>query len=67
LCHNLVLSTGEISTQGNTRVYDGGEKFLGEEKKVAWKSTAIAFYIMKFLSGKSEYEIAANKLRTFYR
>jgi hypothetical protein len=62
-----ISSTGEISTEGNTRVYDGGEKFLGEEKQIAWKSTAIAFYTMKFLTGNAEYEIAANKLREFYR
>ena len=30
-----VLDTGEISLQGNTRVYPGGETFLGSKKQVA--------------------------------
>jgi hypothetical protein len=61
-----ILSTGEISTKGNTRVYPGGEQFLGAEKKMAWKSTVLALLTMKYLSGKSEYETAANKVRSFY-
>jgi hypothetical protein len=61
-----ILSTGEISTKGNTRVYPGGEQFLGAEKKVAWKSTVIALLTMKYLSGKAEYETVANKVRSYY-
>jgi hypothetical protein len=61
-----ILSTGEISTNGNTRVYPGGEQFLGVEKKMAWKSTVIALLTMKYLSGKSEYAATANKVRGFY-
>jgi hypothetical protein len=61
-----ILNTGEISTKGNTRVYPGGEQFLGSEKKVAWKSTVLALFIMKYLSGKSEYETMANKVRSYY-
>jgi hypothetical protein len=61
-----ILSTGEIATKGNTRVYPGGEQFLGVEKKIAWKSTAIALLIMKYLSGKPKYETIANKVRSYY-
>jgi hypothetical protein len=61
-----ILSTGEISTSGNTRVYPGGEQFLGSEKKVAWKSTVITLLTMRYLSGKIEYETVANKVRAFY-
>lgn len=61
-----ILSTGEISTKGNTRVFPGGEQFSGVEKKVAWKSTVIALLTMKYLSGKSEYETTANKVRSYY-
>lgn len=31
-----ILANGEISAEGNTRVYPGGEAFLGQEKRVAW-------------------------------
>ncbi len=61
-----ILSTGEISTKGNTRVFPGGEQFLGVEKQMAWKSTVIALLTMKYLSGNSEYETAANKVRSYY-
>jgi hypothetical protein len=61
-----ILSTGEISTKGNTRVYPGGEQFLGMEKKMAWKSTAIALLTMKYLSGKHEYETNFNKVKSYY-
>lgn len=61
-----ILSTGEISTKGNTRVFPNGEQFLGVEKKMAWKSTVIALLTMKYLSEKSEYETSANKVRSYY-
>ncbi len=61
-----ILSTGEISTKGNKRVYPGGEQFLGVEKKMAWKSTVIALLTMKYLSGKNEYETYATKVITYY-
>ena len=62
-----ILVSGEISTQGNTRVYSGGEMFLGVSKTVAWKSTMIAFYNMKYLSGENNYGDIANKVLTFYQ
>ena len=62
-----ILASGEISTQGNTRVYSGGEMFLGVSKTVAWKSTMIAFFNMKYLSGENNYGDLANKILTFYQ
>ena len=62
-----ILATGEISTQKNTRVFPGGEQFLGVQKTVAWKNTVIAFLNMKYLSGNNEYETLSNKIITFYQ
>ena len=62
-----ILTTGEISTQKNTRVFSGGEQFLGVQKTVAWKSTIIAFLNMKYLSGNSEYETLSDRIITFYQ
>lgn len=61
-----ILVSGEISTQGNTRVYPGGEGFLGEEKRVDWLDTMIGFFMMSYLSNDSSYEIKANEIKNFY-
>lgn len=39
-----VLPSGEVSTFGNTRVYPGGESFLGSQKTMAALSVAQCFY-----------------------
>jgi hypothetical protein len=62
-----ILPSGEISTQGNTRVFPGGEQFLGTPKTVAWKSTLLSLFTMKYLSGVDEYAVIANKVLTFYQ
>ncbi len=61
-----VLKTGEISTQGNTRVYPGGEYFFGNEKQVDVKKTVRAFYYMSILSNKQEYKELAERIYKFY-
>lgn len=62
-----ILTNGEISIQNNTRVFPGGEQFLGIPKTVAWKSTIIAFLNMKYLSGNNEYETLSNNIISFYQ
>lgn len=62
-----VLSSGEISLQGNTRVYPGGEEFLGTEKQVAWIDALLAFYFTASVSGDRSYEALAKKVKEFYR
>ena len=62
-----ILPSGEISTQGNTRVFPGGEQFLGAPKTVAWKSTLLSLLNMRYLSGADEYALTANKVLTFYQ
>ena len=61
-----VLESGEISTQGNIRVYPGGEEFLGNEKRVAWVDTMTGFFVMAYLTNISSYSAKANEIKEFY-
>lgn len=61
-----VLSSGEISAEGNTRVYPGGEDFLGEEKQMAWVETLISFYFASVLSEQSSFVELAERIETHY-
>lgn len=62
-----ILSSGEISSIGNTRVYPGGEKFLGEEKEMAWIDTTLAFYFAFTLSNLNSFSILSSKIESFYK
>lgn len=64
---NNVLHSGEISLTGNTRVFDGGEQFLGQEKGIAWKDSALSFYGMKNMTNLQEYQQLANRIRLYYQ
>lgn len=61
-----IKPTGEITTEGNSRVFSGGETFLGAEKKVAYSSVLTALWNMYYYSGKEEYNDFANKVLAFY-
>jgi len=61
-----VLHTGEISTEGNTRVFPGGEEFLGNEKRVDVLKTVKAFFYMNILSDQNEYELLAKRIIEHY-
>ncbi len=61
-----ILATGEISTEGNTRVFPGGEEFLGNEKSVDAIKTVKALFYMATLSDKNEYELLALKVIEHY-
>ncbi|MEI6142807.1 MAG: hypothetical protein WCP85_26260 [Mariniphaga sp.] len=61
-----IKTTGEISTEGNSRVYSGGETFLGKEKQVAYSNVIVAMWNMYYYSGKEEYNDFANKVLAFY-
>lgn len=61
-----VSSTGEISTEENTRVYSGGETFMGEEKKVAFVSVALAFWNMYLYTEIKKYDDYAAKIVEYY-
>ncbi|MGB7537572.1 MAG: hypothetical protein WBM17_03455 [Anaerolineales bacterium] len=61
-----VLPTGEISTEGNARVYPGGEDFLGNEKAVAYADVALAFYYYAVLAGDPGVKQAADNVIGYY-
>ncbi len=61
-----VLSNGEISTAGNTRVFPGGEDFLGVEKEVDWIDTMTGFFMMGYLSNDDSYITAAHEVMNYY-
>lgn len=61
-----ILPTGEISTDDNTRVFPGGEEFLGNEKTVDVIKTVKAFFYMATLSDKEEYELLAQRIIEYY-
>jgi len=60
------LESGEISTEGNTRVYSGGEDFLGREKDVDWVDTMVGFFMMGYYSSEPSYESTAEEILDFY-
>ncbi len=61
-----IEDTGEISTQGNTRVFPGGESFLGNEKGVDYAKTVKAFLYISILGDLQEYRKVALKILDFY-
>ena len=61
-----IKATGEIDTAGNSRVFSGGESFLGVEKQVAYSSVLQALWNMYYYSGKENYNTLANKVLGFY-
>ncbi len=61
-----VLETGEISLAGNTRVFPGGENFLGSAKEIAWVESLLAFYFTYSFSTDKYYENLSKKIETFY-
>lgn len=62
-----VSESGEISTEDNTRVFPGGEAFLGQEKFVDWKQSMSSFFMMHYYSGDGEYYDLANAVKNFYQ
>jgi len=62
-----VLPSGEISTEGNERVYPGGELFLGEEKQMAWVDTFLAFQFFKNQFLNLSLENKADAIKAYYQ
>ena len=61
----MVLSTGEISTSGNTRT--GVETGVsGEVKTVDWKKVVTAFAYWYQVTGKADWQTSAQKIAQFY-
>lgn len=62
-----VLPSGEISTEGNTRVFPGGEAFLNNEKGVDVIKTVQAFFYMNSLANDTRYRVLAEKIMAYYQ
>lgn len=61
-----VLPTGEVSTDGNTRVFPGGEQFLGQEKQVAYADLALALNYYSQISGDQTVKTVADNVSAHY-
>lgn len=61
-----VLSSGEISTLGNTRVYHGGEAFIGVAKEVDVVKTIKSFLYLHQLSNDVDYKTTYERIIDFY-
>lgn len=61
-----VLPSGEISTEGNSRVFPGGGTFLGKKKEVDTKGAVLMFRYFTAMTGDASYSQLAEKIVTFY-
>ncbi len=61
-----VLPSGEVSTFGNSRVFPGGEKFLGSEKNMAALSVAQCLYAAGAVFGDTRFNQRAAAVVKFY-
>lgn len=62
-----ILPSGEISSEENTRVYPGGESFLGNEKDIDWVDTMVGLFMMGYYSNEQSYLIKANEVKEYYQ
>ncbi len=62
-----ILPSGEVSTEGNTRVFPGGEEFLGEEKDVDVIKTVKACFYLAALTDDESYALLANRIIAYYQ
>lgn len=61
-----ILESGEISTEDNTRVFPGGESFLGQEKEVDYAKTVRALYYLSSLTNNDSHRELAERVLDFY-
>lgn len=61
-----IKESGEVSTEGNTRVYEGGESFLGKEKGVDYVKIVRALYYFGNLTDSPDIVGLGDKVLTFY-
>lgn len=62
-----VLTDGTISLVGNARVFPGGERFLGEEKGIAWIDTVLTFWYVAALTNEPNWRALGNQVSARYR
>lgn len=61
-----ILPDGRVNTDGNTRVYPGGEIYLGTEKGVAYVSLVQALKFYGVLADDAQALAAATSVDTYY-
>ncbi|OHX34036.1 hypothetical protein BJL95_05955 [Methylomonas sp. LWB] len=61
-----VKPSGEILSDGNSRVYPGGDKFLGVEKGISYVNIALSFYYYAVLTGDAGAKAVADKIIAYY-
>ena len=61
-----VLDSGEISQEGNTRVFEGGESFLGKEKGIDYAKTVKSFIYLSVLGNDATLHAMAQKILDYY-
>jgi hypothetical protein len=61
-----ILQSGEISTKGNSRVYKGGEEFLGQEKTLDSKSSYYSMVSAYLYTNDSRFLEYAIKIQKYY-
>ena len=57
---------GAVSTEGNTRVRPGGEKFMGAEKQVNVGEITLALLTFHLRTGDADALAAAQRMRDHY-
>ena len=62
-----ILPTGEVLTEGNARVYSGGEKYFSKEKGVDYIQVILALNYYSKLSGDLVVQRVADQVLTFKR
>jgi Ca2+-binding RTX toxin-like protein len=61
-----ILSTGEVSTNGNSRIYDGGESFMGKEKVIDKKQVVLGMSYAALFSNSQTYWRTAERVSDYY-
>lgn len=61
-----ILPTGEVSTEGNTRVFPGGGTFLGKEKVVDVKGVVFVLHYYAVIVGENSFHQLADNVLKFY-
>ena len=61
-----IAADGTVSTEGNTRVHPGGEKFMGTEKQVNVGELTLALLYFHLRTGDAEALAAARRISEHY-
>lgn len=61
-----ILPSGEVSCEGNSRVYPGGETFLGVQKAVNYVDVFMSIEYSGQLSGDETLMVQADRVLNFY-